>query len=100
MLSAPSPRAIRVNYATADGTATAGVDYTATSGTLTFSPGQTIRTLIVPIQDDKTPEEDETVAVTLSAPLNATIEGPNPIYLTIANQDKYARYLPIVWNGY
>lgn len=40
---------VTVDYATADQTATAGVDYTAVSGTLTFTPGQTIKTVTVPI---------------------------------------------------
>ena len=40
---------VTVDYATADNTATAGVDYTATSGTLTFTPGQTSKTVVVPI---------------------------------------------------
>ena len=41
-----------VAYATSDGTATAGADYTAASGTLTFAPGQTVKTVVVAIADD------------------------------------------------
>src|SRR6185369_1739205 len=46
-LSSASSNTVTVNYATADTTAVAGVDYVATSGTLTFTPGQTSRTLSV-----------------------------------------------------
>jgi hypothetical protein len=40
---------VTVSYATADGTATAGVDYVATSGTLTFAPGETVRSITVQV---------------------------------------------------
>jgi hypothetical protein len=57
-----------VNYATANGTATAGSDYTATSGTLTFAAGQTSATITVPTIDDSVYEPTETMTVSLSAP--------------------------------
>ena len=44
-MSVPSSREVKVNYATADATATVGVDYEARSGKLTFSPGQTAKTV-------------------------------------------------------
>lgn len=72
-----------VNYATSNGTATAGSDYTATSGTLTFNPGQTSRTFTVPIIDDSLNEVDETVNLTLSNPSNATLGSPATATLTI-----------------
>ena len=81
-----------------DGTARAGADYVATNGTLTFAPGQTTRVLTILLLNDTAPEGEETVEITLSAEVNATIEGPNPIYLTIEDQDRYTGYLPIVWN--
>src|SRR5262249_10473871 len=68
----PSYQSITVNYATADGSATAGSDYTAASGTLTFSPGQTSKTVSVPVADDTTDKPDETFDVNLSSPTNAT----------------------------
>jgi uncharacterized repeat protein (TIGR01451 family) len=72
-LSAISGQTVTVAYATADGTATAGSDYTTTSGTLTFAPGVTTQTIAVPISGDTTFEPNETFTVTLSLPANATI---------------------------
>ena len=65
-LGSASNAAITVNYATADGTATAPGDYTATNGTLTFAPGDTSKTINVPVVGDTTVEGDETLTVTLS----------------------------------
>jgi len=72
-LSAASGRTVTVNYATADGTATAGSDYTAKSGTLTIAAGSTSGTISVSINGDTTPEANETVLVNLSSPTNATL---------------------------
>ena len=72
-LSAASGQTVTVNYATGNGTATAGSDYTATSGTLTFSPGVTNQTISVPIINDTTVEGNQTFMVTLSGPVNATL---------------------------
>ena len=47
-----------VQYATANGTATAGSDYTATSGTLTFTPGQLTQTVTVPVLGDTVDRAD------------------------------------------
>jgi ELWxxDGT repeat protein len=64
----PAPRAetATVDYATADGTATAGSDYVATSGTLTFAPGETSRPVVVAVNGDTLFEADETLLVQLS----------------------------------
>jgi hypothetical protein len=71
-LSAASTQTITVQYATADGTATlADNDYLATSGTLTFAPGQTTANIPVPVVGDRIAELDETFTVTLSQPTNA-----------------------------
>ncbi len=65
-----------VNYATADGTALTGSDYTATSGTLTFTGGDTVRTITVPIVNDTIVESDEAFTVALSGTTaGATITG-------------------------
>ncbi len=79
-LSTPSDRIITIDYATADGTAIAGLDYQATSGTLTFDPGQTIQTITVLVFGDVVDELDETFFVNLS---NATQGGqPAPGLIT------------------
>ena len=63
-----------VNYATQNGSATSGKDYTSKSGTITFAAGQTSRTITVSIKGDNKREPDETFYVVLSNPsLNALI---------------------------
>lgn len=63
-----------VSYATSSGTATSGTDFTAKSGTLTFSSGQTTKTISVSTTNDTTPESNETFHMTLSSATNgATI---------------------------
>ena len=64
---------VTVDYATANGTASAGSDYTAVSGTLSFAPGETAKTLVVPIADDATAEGQESFFLNLTNPNNATI---------------------------
>ncbi len=86
-LSAPSGQTVTVQYDTADGTATAGTDYTSTSGTLTFSPGTTIQTLSVTVNGDNVKESPETFFVNLSSASNATIATARGRG-TIANDDK------------
>jgi len=72
-LSAAASTAVTVNYATADGTAAAGSDYVAGSGTLTFAAGQTAKTVLVSINGDAAVEPDETFVVNLSGAASATI---------------------------
>src|SRR5581483_3512923 len=57
---------VTVKYGTANGTASSGSDYTSTSGTLTFSPGQTSKTITVKVTGDTTQESDELFFVNLS----------------------------------
>jgi Calx-beta domain/RTX calcium-binding nonapeptide repeat (4 copies) len=80
------PLKVSVGYATADGTATAGSDYTATSGTLVFAPGETSKTIGVPIIADTVVEPDETLTLTLSNPVNAKL-GTAQAIGTIENDD-------------
>jgi hypothetical protein len=92
---------VTVDYSTTNGTATAGADYTAVSGTLTFNDGETSRTFNVPIKDDALVEGTETINLKLSnptggasvAPAFATLkiidnESPPPpiIYALVANR--------------
>jgi hypothetical protein len=93
-LDVPSGLTVTVEYATADGTATAGEDYAAVSGTLTFTPGVSSRAFVVPIMGDEIEEGEETVTLTLSNAGNAAIGGNNPAVLTIAEEVEV--YLPLV----
>jgi hypothetical protein len=72
-LSSAAISSATVNYATSDVTANAPGDYTAGSGTLTFSPGDTSKTISVPVVGDTVPEPNETFSVDLSSPAGATI---------------------------
>jgi CSLREA domain-containing protein len=82
-LSAPST----VDYATSNNTATAGNDYTATSGTLTFAAEDASETFSVLIANDTTDEADELVNLTLSNPLGASLAAPSTAQLTILDDD-------------
>src|SRR5262249_18106756 len=72
-LSAAATQTVTVNYATSSGGATSGVDFTAASGTLTFAPRETSRTVAVAVRGDVLDENDETFWFDLSNPTNATI---------------------------
>jgi hypothetical protein len=83
-----SSGAVSVAYATANGTATAGADYTATSGTLNFADGQTSQTITVPVIDDTLVEGNETFSVALSSPGGgATLGSPAAATVTIVDND-------------
>ena len=73
MLTSSDLATVTVDYATADGTALAGSDYTATSGTATFVPGDTVETVAVPVLDDAVAEEEQSFTLDLSNPVEATI---------------------------
>lgn len=77
--------AATVQYQTADGTAMAGQDYTAVSGTLSFSPGQTTRTLEIPIQNDAFIEGPESVQLLLTDASGSEIGVPGAATLTITD---------------
>nr|WP_225042250.1 putative Ig domain-containing protein [Xanthomonas campestris] len=72
-LSAASGQTVLVNYASADGTATAGSDYVARSGTLTFAPGTTAQGVAITVNGDTAVEPNETFSVGLSGASNASI---------------------------
>ncbi|MEX1995146.1 MAG: Calx-beta domain-containing protein, partial [Steroidobacteraceae bacterium] len=87
-LSPANPtQVVSVNYATANGTATAGSDYVATSGTLIFDPSVTSRTISVAINGDSAFEQNDTFFVNLSQPVNAVI-GDAQGAGTIINDDQ------------
>lgn len=62
--------AVTVGYATGNGSAAAGADYTATSGTVTFAPGESVKTVSIPVTDDPAVEGTETFAVVLTSTTN------------------------------
>ena len=88
-LSAPLRVAATVNYQTADGTAIAAQDYGAASGTLTFAPGETTRTISVPAISDGQPEADEAFSLALSAASNAVLADADAVG-AIADSDREA----------
>jgi hypothetical protein len=69
---------VSVDYATTDGTAASGADYTATSGTLTFEPGEVQKEFSIAIIDDTADEDDETVNLTLTNPTTERSSGSLP----------------------
>ena len=91
-LNRASSRRVTVDYATADGTARAGEDYTATSGTLTFAAGVTERSVSVPVLDDSTDEGEESFTFTLSNASGARIVDAEATG-TIVNSDP----MPKAW---
>ncbi|MEZ0387453.1 MAG: Calx-beta domain-containing protein, partial [Verrucomicrobium sp.] len=79
-----------VNYATSAGTATAGTDYTTVSGTLTFLPGELVKTISIPIVNDSVIEAGETVQLTLSSATGSSTLGSQSTSLVTILSDDYA----------
>ncbi len=91
-LSREAAHEVSVDYATADGTATAGEDYEAASGTLVFAPGETAKTVSVAILDDAVDEGKEKFRLGLSNPKGAYLRGIHREAAgVIANQDPLQR---------
>lgn len=86
-LSNPSVQTLTVEYATADGTALAGSDFVATSGTLTFPPGTTIGNINVTVNGDTNVEPDETFLVRLNNAINASFISVSQGTATIQDDD-------------
>ena len=87
-LSESSLQTVTVDYATSDGTATAGTDYVASSSTLTFAPGITEQKIPVTVINDGVDEEEEneTFTITLTGPNNASLDA-NSGTVTITDDD-------------
>jgi probable HAF family extracellular repeat protein len=85
-LSAPSTRTVTVAYATEDTFVPGGPEYVPTAGTLTFAPGETTRTITVPVYADTLDERDETFVVRLSRTTNAAFADSLAVG-TIRNDD-------------
>jgi hypothetical protein len=86
---------VQVNYATGDGSATLGIDYVGTSGTLAIPAAAISATIHVSITGDTVSEPNETFVVTLNDAVNATVADPQGIG-TIVNDDGVFIYLPLV----
>ena len=86
--SGGSDGAVSIGYATVDGNATAGSDYTATSGTLNFADGVTSQSFSVPILDDSSYEGNEAFTIQLSGPTGgATVGTVSTTTITISEND-------------
>ncbi|MEK7678485.1 MAG: Calx-beta domain-containing protein [Verrucomicrobiota bacterium] len=99
--SAGTTGVISVDYATSDGTATSNPegDYQSATGILTFADGETEKSFVVNVFGDEVVEGNETATVTLSRPTGGTaIVGPNPIILTIVDDDLGAGSLDQTFN--
>ena len=88
-LSSPSSQTVTVNYATANGSATASSDYVPAVGTVTFNPGETSVPLAIQVIGDTVLEPNENFFVNLSAPVNATLAETQGVG-TILNDDTTA----------
>lgn len=86
-LSEPAAGGVSVDYAITAGTAGAGTDFTAVTGTLNFSPGQTFATIPLTILDDADVEAGETVTLTLSNPVDAVLSTSTSHTFTITDDD-------------
>jgi sugar lactone lactonase YvrE len=84
-LDAPSPAAVSVSYATADGSATAGKDYFALSGTVTFAPGQTSRTILLATNEQPVLDGNDTFSVQMSNPTGGATIGAGTATVTIVD---------------
>ncbi len=80
---------VTVDYATTNGTAKAGEDYTATAGTLAFEPGEVLKSFIVPILNDALPEPSKIFKLVLSNPMGGGISSTGSIItVTLKNSDQ------------
>jgi sugar lactone lactonase YvrE len=98
-LDVPSATPVSVQFTTAPGTALAGSDFTTTSGTITFAPGQTTRTILVRTLDDPLSEGPETFTVNLSNPVGATIADAQAISTITDDEPRLAQIESVVVNG-
>ncbi|WP_462162838.1 Calx-beta domain-containing protein, partial [Microcystis aeruginosa] len=93
----PNPQPITFNYTTGPIDATANVDYTSKTGTITIAPNTSTATISIPLLNDNLNEPDEVFTVTLSNPVNATINpegGIGEVIITDTWQTSLTRTLP------
>ncbi|MDQ3645649.1 MAG: hypothetical protein M3345_01790, partial [Actinomycetota bacterium] len=79
--------AASVSYATQDGTATAGSDYQASNGQLTFDAGQRVKKLTITLQNDSVSEGDESFSLAFSNPTGAELASPSTTNISISDDD-------------
>jgi glucose/arabinose dehydrogenase len=77
-----------INYATIAETATAGVDYIETAGTITFDPGETSKQITIPILNDSLAEQDETFGLVIDEPEGADLGIQRTLGITIQDDDR------------
>ena len=92
-LSKAASSAVTVSYATSDGSALEGSDYTAASGTLTFNAGELTKTIAVAVLEDSLDEDSETFTMTLSNPSSGTVLSDATATGIITNSD----HMPKAW---
>jgi hypothetical protein len=85
-LATPLPNEVRLDYATANGTASAGADYLAVAGTLVLVPGETSQTIVVPVVADRWDEADETIKLNFTNPVNIIL-ADTQVVATITDDD-------------
>ncbi len=88
-LPAPSSQPVTVNFATANGTAVAGSDFAASSGTLTFAPGESTKKILVPTVDNTLTEPTETFTVNLSNAVGGAIADGQGVGTILDNETKF-----------
>lgn len=86
-LTTAASEEVRVDYATADSTATAGSDYTQAAGTLVFAPGETVQNVNLELLDDAAEEGAETFTLSLSNPSGAILGSNTQATVTIQDDD-------------
>lgn len=90
-LSAASSRTVTVHYSTVNGTAVSGLDYQSSEESVVFAPGETQKTIALPVFGDVLAESDETFVVKLGSALNATILDDSGTATIIDNDDARRR---------
>jgi uncharacterized repeat protein (TIGR01451 family) len=86
-LTTPNSRPVTVDWATANATAIAGLDYVSGAGTVTFAPGETAKAISVPVLDDVLDEANEAFSLNLTNPVNAAIARNRGVATIVDNDD-------------
>ncbi len=97
-LSTASAKSASVTYATQNGTASGGSDFTTTSGTLTFAPGQITKAVSVGVIDDASNESTENFRLRLNNPVNLTI-ADGTASVQIADDDAASASVRLTWSA-